>query len=213
MGLVIQKLNKKAAYVGKDAPHLYFAGNGSKILDWLTNGNFRANNQRVNEIFRSIFEHSSDLRHSTTRSLVTLSAEPKAESAFGLVCEGSLRDEWKKDYGVLAGEDFRIGETKDTQSWETDLNPGMLGKHLTVDSPMPKIVDFLECFNNATADNEFFDRVNIEPNDIKTISDKINNDLHIKASKDQKDVVVEPIFIIALKRLVKLLAKKTQEVK
>ena len=101
IGLAVKYLQKSERYQAQ-IPNLYIAGNGSRMLYWLADGNY-GKQSRINDLFKFVLTKASGFITDPNMINVIVTNEPKAESAFGLVCDR----EFMKHDGMLL---FSIGE-------------------------------------------------------------------------------------------------------
>ncbi|MDO4921881.1 MAG: hypothetical protein Q4E64_08685 [Phascolarctobacterium sp.] len=95
-GMIIGNLRKNNE-LGEDLPHCYIGGNGSKLLDWVDNGNYDCGTSNT---FESVYTtclamgvgvatKSGITKHDLNFG-VNKSSKPKEEVAYGLVCRPSI---------------------------------------------------------------------------------------------------------------------------
>ena len=214
-------------------PHCYIGGNGSKLLDWVDNGNYTPNSQ-----FRDVFAmclaagayiRTQDITEDDViRLQIKKSPRPKAEVAYGLVCQSAVNEykEVKNTAGngfnplkrrgqatgsvedmLLSGEKIYIGG---------QINEGVrvtledVKKGISIVEDMPTFISFVEVFNNQMADLGFTGKfqINFTRHDLDDIRDQTNDVFDVLRYKEEGKINLEPPFIILLKNAMKVLSKK-----
>lgn len=203
VGLGINCLRQNNFYSKPQMPHFYFAGNGSKMFRWLVNGQTWGNN-RLTELYKSLFE--SVFTKALDEKLngffeLEMSKYPKKEAAFGLVCDITLKDK-EKCKKVFAGENFI--ENKTQYQWSESLDKERLTDSLQVPAELEKLSEFIEQFNDFAANSEgLLKKYACDDRRLSSVRGKVANDLADLARQSDDQVVVQPIFILALKHLLK----------
>ena len=224
---------KKENKLENALPHCYIGGNGSKLLDWVDNGNYTSSSQ-----FRDVFAmclaagayiRTQDITEDDViRLQIKKSPSPKAEVAYGLVCESTTKNmkEVKISVGntfnplkkkikadgyvedmLLAGENICIGGQLNEGGRITidDIKQG-----ISIVEDMPNFISFVEVFNNQMADLGFTGKfqINFTRHDLDDIRDQTNDDFDVLRYKEEGNINLEPPFIILLKNAMDVLSKK-----
>ena len=187
-------------------PQFYFGGNGSQIFRWLINGQ-HWDRSYLAELFEPLFE--TVFTKALDESLdgffnLEMSNLPKREAAFGLVCNTDLQDEGKcKD--VFAGEKYI--ENKIEYEWSQVLDEERLTDSLKPPERLEKLAEFIEQFNNFANKSEgLIKKFDFNEKKLNSVHGQLANSLNDLAKLHAKNegVIVQPIFILALKHLLKI---------
>ncbi len=207
IGLGISCLRQKNIYEKAEMPHFYFGGNGSQIFRWLISGQHWDNNSDLAKLFEPLFE--SVFTKALGENLngffkLEMSNLPKREAAFGLVCNTDLSEEGKcKD--VFAGEKYI--ENKTEHQWSEVLDEERLTDSLEPPEKLDKLAEFIEEFNNFAVKSEgLVQKFDCDARKLSDVRGQLGNSLNDLAKLRAKNegVVVQPIFILALKHLLKI---------
>ena len=198
IGLILNYLGKSRDFERK-MPNVYIGGNGSRILHWLANGDFgpySENNRCLKEIIltASGFDPNSlfDLK---------ITPNPKHEAAAGLVDVDTILKPTEDQFDFLAGEVFTEGGSD--YEWTELLTAERFGNRLTPGSKLVQIEKFIEVFNVKLGEAlggpiRFDDQ--LESRLTADLNDKL---IHLHLT-DFTRRTIEPLFIVELKRLLKL---------
>lgn len=93
-GMIVGNLRKNNG-LGEELPHCFVGGNGSKLLDWVDNGNY---DYEASGTFKSVYTNcfaigaatQTEIKKNNLNFDVRKSTNPKEEVAFGLVCRPSI---------------------------------------------------------------------------------------------------------------------------
>jgi hypothetical protein len=205
VGLVVRHLaDEKQSKYKKEIPKFYVGGNGSRMLNWLNLGNQFDSKTTANYIFRNAFLGASGLQSDT---LVTeTSRQPKAEAAYGLICGTQLSaNGWESTKKVLAGESFLLGG--ESKGWEEMLSEDDFAKGIEAPPALDRLHDFLSQFNESAKRAEI-PQVAAGESERKRLLQEVRiglaNALEDTRKGGEDGIQVEPIFILALKSLLKL---------
>jgi hypothetical protein len=213
VGLILQSLHLEGKYDRKDITPVYIGGNGSRILHWLdTSGTFSAQCDAYYLFSRMLSKGSG---FPDTKEETLLSSKPKAEVACGLVLnqrETRLNVEQDEDDDVIAGEDCYVNG---------NLIPWKSRFRLTGTVESVKVQDLTNL-------RSFFDDyhaalIELRITNIKPLKDYQNEEerekfwretirlteaelLKMKGPADE--IRVEPPFILGLKSLLQVLARR-----
>jgi hypothetical protein len=194
LGLGISSLGEKYR---PNMPHIYFGGNGSQMLRWLTNGAPISGSHPFGRFFEKMFVSgvSSGLEGIFNLSL---SEHPKGEAAYGLVCDSILeRPEEDRNF-VFAGENFvQKGEDFD---WKEILDKKRVAAGISPQKEFEKLNQFIEAFNDTAESSGLVEKVKYDAAAADSVRRLLDNSL-----KGQK--LVEPIFILALKELLNVVTR------
>lgn len=231
-GILVGDLRKNNKLDGS-LPHCYIGGNGSKLFDWVDNGNYTSNSQ-----FRDVFAmclaagaylQTQDISEDDMRRIqIKKSLRPKEEVAYGLVCtstlsvhdnikassSGGFNPFRKKAAGssgaenfIFAGEQISVAgqfRDKDKISLE-DVQNG-----IRVIKEMPIFTSFIDVFNEQIETLGFTGNFQVQftEHEMDDIRDQTNDVFDVLRSKSQGDINLEPPFIILLKEAMKVLSRK-----
>ena len=198
VGLILNYLSKNDANFKPEIPSIYIGGNGSKILNWMAQGDFNSNNRMVEQCkyrLKNIIgiDNNQDVE-------ISISGSPKEEAAYGLVSKGAKLNINKTQFDILAGEAFT--ESGKDCEWNEILTPCRLANRLKVNkNRLEQIEHFINVFNAGLGEN---DNMSVDLDDsLRTaIFDKLEKELQdYSTDDDPKNIFVEPLFILALKAL------------
>jgi hypothetical protein len=144
---------------------------------------------------------------------IEISKSPKAEAAYGLVAKGTKLNPNDARSDILAGETFTKNEVD--CGWAEILTAARLKKGLSVSqSNLEQIQNFIESFNaglgaeikmpvdlNETLSGDTQDSGTLRGTVRNRILEKLENVFRGFSDEDSEDIVVEPLFILALKEL------------
>lgn len=206
IGLGISCLRQKNIYEKAEMPHFYFGGNGSQIFRWLINGQHWDNNSDLARLFAPLFEtvFTKALGENLNGFFkLVMSNLPKREAAFGLVCNTDLSEVGKcKD--VFAGEKYI--ENKTEYDWSHVLDEEGLTDSLEPPEKLNKLAEFIEEFNDFAVKSEgLVQKFDCDARKLSDVRGQLGNSLNdlSKLRAKNEGVVVQPIFILALKHLLK----------
>lgn len=203
VGLLLQHLIKSSSYQRK-MPNIYVAGNGAKMFHWLGAGAYSSNSP-ISTLFKSALLKASGFKDDPKTFDVHISPEPKAEAAFGLVCTETDLDESGRTDKVMAGEIF-IEDGKQ-YDWREPLTAERIKKGLEVPQTLQNLEDFIESFNSyANSRNAVIPSLSSNGILINSIKNRLSQKLLDLKGKEAKAIHVEPLFISALKILLKIKA-------
>ncbi len=209
-------------------PDIFLGGNGSRMFRWFDASTEIYDDTRIlGSFFKEIFLHAANLpipsapvsnEDQNTESTAeesnvapvlddnfTLQSSPlpKAEAAYGLVCEG-LDNVQAAPVVIIAGEEFRRNGT--TYSWNTILDGAILSEGIEPTNGLAQLRDFLDTFNNLAA-NDAVDTLN--EGDLESLLNKTFDNLTQVVNdqfrgKVEGSIHVEPLFILAIKEFLRL---------
>lgn len=200
VGLVLNHFRKQKKY-HDEIPSFYIGGNGSQILRWLTSGAPFTRRSAANLVFGKVFFKGSGLTGDLLN--IEISRRPKAEAAFGLICNTSINHTHNANEKlILAGEHFIQGNSE--MSWETELDrdamtdPAATVAPMEVPKKLEKLEEFILAYNEAAKDAELLP---VTPNANERLA--LLNDVRTSLANTIGNG--EPVFILALKSLLKIL--------
>lgn len=194
IGLILKHLISDHKYQ-EETPSFFIGGNGSQMFRWLTSGAQFNATSTANAVLKKVLFKASGL--SSDSLTVEISNKPKAEAAFGLICGTSISTTPNTDgQRVLAGEKFTQGGQE--KQWDAFLESDSRDSNLAVPKKLEKLEEFIIAYNEGAKEAELLE---VAPNAVerqalladvrKILSNNIGNG--------------EPIFILALKSLLKKL--------
>jgi hypothetical protein len=222
LGLILNTLVAEEKYTEKDIPSVYIGGNGSRLLHWLTpNGNFNRH-AGISELFNRMVADASGLNEGSG-SNTQISQRPKDEAACGLVIDKSKLkglDRKTKD-PLIAGEACKLNGYEITFDQRMTLEDEDISK---IEPPqrLDQLVKFIEAFNKGIKDLEIEEEIKpFSQYQRKTGLDaKYTEELLGKTTTELRRMLLdindaggdklreEPLFILGLKSLLRVLAKE-----
>ena len=213
VGLLLNHLSHSKADFNLEMPSIYIGGNGSKILHWMADGSFNPDNDtalRCRKHLKHVIHKASGFDSDNHRG-IEISECPKEEAAFGLVAEGTKLKPNATQFNILAGEAFT--EAGKDYGWTEILTAKRLGNRPPVSvNNLEQIQNFIERFN-AGLGAEINMPVNLNetsnggPHASATLRDRIFDTLKTDSQNFSgaklEEISVEPLFILALKALLK----------
>ena len=202
VGLILNYLSTEIGF-RKTMPNIYIGGNGSRILHWLANGEFKPDSDSCGHL-KDILLTASGFDPKSLFDL-EITPKPKHEAAAGLVDERTILKSTERQFDFLAGEVFT--ENEENKAWKELLTAERLGNGLRSGDKLVKIETFIEKFNTG------FGKVLGQPIYLdEALKQKLigglNDNLANLAQKADRERVVEPLFILVLKNL---LNRKTDD--
>ena len=202
-GLLLNQVKTLEKLDGEDLPYVCVGGNGAWTLHWIGQGTFNAITPH-NKLFRELLNSAAGFNQETGFS-VKVSLNPKGEVAYGLVqeTEWKLRTPDEKKF-ELSGENFLDSSGADL-GWDTGLTAEMLNLGLRVPGELVQLMRFIEVFNNySRTPNSYVREIKLSQEDIMTVRLSIQDILNLFKGRNPSEITVEPLFIMALKELLKL---------
>ncbi len=205
IGLGINCLRQRNIYEKSEMPHFYFGGNGSQMFRWLINGQ-EWEKSDLAELFEPLFEtvFTKALGENLNGFFkLEMSNLPKREAAFGLVCDIDLEEKGKCE-DVFAGEKYI--ENKTEHEWSEVLDDERLTDSLQPTERLEKLSEFIEQFNSFAVKSEgLLKKFDYDEKKLSIVRGQLTNSLNdlAKLRAKNEDVIVQPIFILALKHLLK----------
>jgi hypothetical protein len=190
-------------------PNVYVGGNGSRIFRWLDIDG----EERINALYKSVFSHAAGWSDDQPFKVI-LSPEPKMEAAYGLIADRTLAG-GNLNHKVLAGESFiaegtiddwpeTLGEGADDLprklEWNTVLTAEAFTKKLAPPQTLDRLTDFISAFNKFARNKGLVsvtDMTNEQREEVRRRLGQSISKYH--QAQTTTNIVVEPIFIIALR--------------
>ena len=198
VGLILQFLSGENKF-SKTMPNIYIGGNGSRILHWLANGEFKPNNHSYGHL-KNILLTASCFNPESYFDL-EITPNPKHEAAAGLVDARMILEAPNTEFDFLAGEVFT--ENGENKAWTELLSAERLENGLRSGDQLVKIETFIKEFNaglgRALGQSVYFDAALRHK-----LAGSLNGTLQTLALTDSGERIVEPLFILVLKNLLKL---------
>ena len=197
VGLILNYLSRETEF-RKTMPNIYIGGNGSRILHWLANGEFKPDRDSCGHL-KDILLTASGFDPKSLFDL-EITPKPKHEAAAGLVDERTILKSTERQFDFLAGEVFTENGTD--YEWTELLTAERLGNGLRSGDQLVEIETFIEKFNaglGKVLDQPiYFDAV------LKhKLIGGLNGALQNLAFTSSKERIVEPLFILVLKDLLR----------
>jgi hypothetical protein len=204
-GLMLKRLIQTGKYDASDyLPEIYLAGNGSKLLHWVSVGEYQPDSE-VAGFFKEVILTAAGLPAGRMNTFnIHVSKKPKDEAAAGLVYDATLTAEenWDQDI-CLAGEKF-ICQKKE-YPWDAELNAEMLAKGVEPHGGLEVFSGFIAAFNEFAKSTEI-SMVDNDPEDQQKLLRKVHEQ-YLEMSHQEEHISVDPIFVVMLKNLLETLRK------
>ena len=203
VGLVLRHLIEAGRYE-REVPDIYVGGNGSKMFRWLGAGEFRSDNP-LKKLFKRLVMEAVGFEDQARMIELELSKHPKGEAAFGLVSKVSLVRPGAavRDNRVVAGEPF--GHNRQVHPWNTLVDAEILQQGITAQRQLVHLPRLINIFNNFAASQADMLTSIDNTNDV---AHKLYQQLAVKlvAYKrfERRDIIVEPLFMLAMKTLLEV---------
>jgi len=199
VGGVLRYLINEGRY-RPELPNVFLAGNGSRMFRWLDIDK----EGQINSLYKAMFSAGAHWPDQAFK--VTVSDEPKLEAAYGLVSDWEppgnkepTSDEQEKK-GVLAGESF-ILEPEGALGWNTILTKEMLTKDLRPPKKLDRMLEFIDTFNQFARTRGLVPPTDLNDGELEEARRRLGQNLaRYRGSDDTSSIVVEPIFIVAMRQ-------------
>ncbi len=221
VGLVLNYLSQNEADFKSEIPSIYIGGNGSKILHWMAEGSFNHDTiaSRCRKNLKRVIRESSGFDIDNNRG-IEISKSPKEEAAYGLVAGEKVLKRTERQFGVLAGEAFTENGTD--HGWTEILTAERLKKRLSVhNNQLEQIENFIASFNTGLGaeikmPTDLNETLSGETHGSATVRNLIFEELETNfqdfSDEDPEDIPVEPVFILALKALLKAKTRRWKNI-
>ena len=198
VGLILNYLSRETEF-RKTMPNIYIGGNGSRILHWLANGEFKPDSGSCGHL-KDILLTASGFDPESLFDL-EITPNPKHEAAAGLVDAQVILEATESQFDFLAGEIFT--ENGRDHEWTELLTAERLGNSLRSGNKLMETETFIEEFNDGLG-KSLDGHINLDRELKKKLTIDLNDKLENLARKPDKERVVEPLFILLLKKLIEL---------
>lgn len=198
VGLILNYLSRETEF-RQTMPNIYIGGNGSRILHWLANGEFKPNSESCGHLKDTLLTASGFDPESLFYLEIT--PNPKHEAAAGLVDAQVILESTERQFDFLAGEVFT--ENGKDHEWTELLTAERLGNSLRSGNKLIETEIFIKEFNDGLG-KSLDRRINLDRELKKKLTSDLNDKLENLAKKPDKERVVEPLFILVLKKLIGL---------
>ena len=179
-------------------PNVYIGGNGSRILHWLANGEFKPDSYSCGHL-KDILLAASGFDSERYFDL-EITPNPKHEAAAGLVDEETILKSTERQFHFLAGEVFT--ENGKNKAWTELLTAERLGNGLRSGDKLIEIETFIEKFN-AGLGKSLGQPVCFDEALKHKLASDLNSGLQNLAFTAPGKRIVEPLFILVLKDLLR----------
>lgn len=219
VGKILKYLSDNNIYTEGHVPDIYIGGNGARVLYWITGGGSYDKNSIRLRVLKNIILSSSGLQSDTDFNIY-LSDKPKIEVAMGMLEDKPLQpmfneeQMYQKIFGktedeyilssVLAGADFRMDDV--VKSDEDFLSAKDISAGLTIDN-IDELDNFIEIFNENRK-SIWLNGIKIDDMQKNEIKKRINSYYVSEKGRKIKEIHVEPVFIISLKKLMEMLVNE-----
>jgi hypothetical protein len=218
LGSILRTLKAEGKYTESKTTAVYLGGNGSQLLHWLDSGGEFDRNSEINDLFNRMLAIASELEEVSQPT--QLSRQPKDEAACGLVLSDTKLKglERKTKDPLIAGENCLLNG-QDLLATERLIFDDEDAITLTMPK-LDRLMHFIDSFNQSIKDLEIeeiktFDTykkaTGLDPKYQKELMDKTETELKamlLKLQGKSEDIRFDPPFILALKALLKVLAKE-----
>lgn len=204
-GLLLRQIRHEdeRKWPGENLPYVCIGGNGSRTFQWLGMGRPFNRGTMQNALFRDVLEAAAGLS-GYDKFEIKISSRPKSEAAYGLVTASAQNLPRETNTTIeLAAEVFLTAEGE-AKTWSTRLTPELLASGLRAPQEFIELRHFVEAFNAYSKREESLARpinfVEVE----RDIRNQVQQRLNEFKGKEPSQVVVEPLFITALKALLRI---------
>jgi hypothetical protein len=221
VGTILRALKAEGKYTEEKATAVYMGGNGSQLLHWLDSTGTFSRNSEINELFNRMLAIGSGLEEVSQPT--QLSKQPKDEAACGLVLSDTKLKglEKKTKDPLITGETCLLNGEELSATARLEIDDDEI-----IDISIPKIdqlLQFIDSFNSAIKDLDIEDikpfdtykkskdSSGLDPKYQKELIEKTEVELKsmlLKLRNKSEDVRLDPPFILALKALLKVLARE-----
>jgi hypothetical protein len=207
VGSLLQYLMQIGIY-RSNIPNVYVGGNGSRIFRWLDIDG----EERINALYKVAFSRGAGWANDQPFRVV-LSPEPKMEAAYGLITDRNLQG-GNLDHKILAGESFVAegsidawpdpvgGNNADPRKleWNTVLTAEAFTRKLTSPETLDRLTDFISAFNQFARNKGLISVTDMTNEQKEEVRRRLSQSIgRYHGATTTTNVIVEPIFIIALR--------------
>jgi hypothetical protein len=218
LGTILRTLKAEGKYTESRTTAVYMGGNGSQLLHWLDpNGKFDSGSE-INDLFNRMLAIGSELEEVSQPT--QLSRQPKDEAACGLVLSDTKLSglEQRTKDPLIAGENCLLNGQELLAAERLIFDDE---ETITITIPkLDRLIHFIDSFNQAIKDLDIKDikpldtykrATGLDPKYQKELIDKTETELKamlLRLQGKSEDIRFDPPFILALKALLKVLAKE-----
>lgn len=219
VGKILRYLSDNNIYVEGHVPDIYIGGNGARILYWITGGGSYDKSSIRLKVLKNIILSASGLQSDVDFNIY-LSDKPKIEVAMGMLEDkpvqsmfneekmyqkifGETEDEYVLN-SVLSGADFKINDM--VKSDRDFVSAKDISAGIVIDD-INELDNFVEIFNENRK-SIWLNGIKIDDVQRNEIKKRINSYYVSEKGKKVKEIHVEPIFIIGLKKLMEMLTSE-----
>ena len=220
LGGLIGLLHDRNIYKENNIPEIYIGGNGSRIFSWICGGTFNSNN-RYMQVFKDMFVDASGLSLDFDFNLV-LSSTPKIEVAHGMVGDkpphhatffdphqiavslfGANGHDPLIANSVFAGDVFVLGNEVRKKSEFISAYDIQQGVRIRDVNELKTFTEkFNANYNDIWRDSQ---RIEISDNQMAGVSRAVLGVYANQMGRPPRDIFVEPVFILELKKFMEML--------
>jgi hypothetical protein len=210
VGLLLRYLTEQEVY-RPEVPNVYVCGNGSRIFNWLDIDG----EGQVNALYKAVFSQAAGWASEQAFNVI-LSPKPKTEAAYGLTYDSNLQG-GNLGQKVLAGESFvaeeviegwpEITSPEDGRktgphqfSWNITLKPEAFTLSLRPPKKLERLTDFIDTFNKFARNTGLVSSISQSNEQMEEVKRRLGQSLsRYRGVKETANIVVEPVFIMALR--------------
>ena len=206
IGLVTRELTTQKLYEDR-LPNIYLGGNGSRLLHWLASGDYNPNSPITKLLKQTFVKAFNSFKKNNFE--IQLSPKPKSEVAYGLVKDDTPLTFGKDQFNeglFVAGESFEDSNSQ-SMNWDTTLSVKMIKSGIKISEKLKQLETFISTFNEHAKDGGIWP---VEENSslLEETRKQVNQRLANIAGTDEKEIRIEPLFLIGLRELLKIKVDK-----
>lgn len=197
VGLLLKHLSTKGLYA-PTTPRIYVGGNGSRLFHWIQRGPFEPQSSPLKGFFADMVTVPGGV--SSQGFSFELTREPKAEVAYGIVVESPLgvAAGAVDASSVVSGEECTVRDTPvevlTASDFSTGVNVGQLSN----------LADFVDLFNRYARGRDWLLLPIAPVTDIlRDVQDSTLQSVAERRGQSQEEIELEPIFVMALRALLR----------
>lgn len=199
-GLLLRRLIENGEFKAGSRMGIHVGGNGSKLFRWCALGAPIAKTE-IHERGAMAFAAGAGLKD--LRVAIHLSPAPKSEVAYGLVADSIQLQVTDNFSQPLAGDAFHVGG--DNKTWnDTLMAADIRAKRVKVNRDFPIFRQFLDSIEHPV-DEELLYKLGVDVdlrfNELAQEIEKAEREEIVRVRRGSGAIRNEPIFIMALKRL------------
>jgi hypothetical protein len=203
-GLMVRRLVEEKTFVPDQRIQIFAAGNGSKMFEWCALGYYSANSQ-IRTKFAKAFLAGANIEKFPVE--LFLSKKAKHEVAHGLVIDVRMKPDKDRDDisdpKRMEGEFFLTGPDKERKQWSEGVQATDIAAMEVVPDPdFPIFSQFLKSIDNRFSDSLKGELGTYVDERLSTLGGEVKSALDENENANTHGLLRnEPIFIMALKRL------------